>query len=84
VYFKPSQINAALASIIRFLDDNNHLKEGLANRLLKSSDSRNTLIHDAMWELGVITKDHIARVMKLRDEVSSDLEKIKRKIKRKK
>lgn len=84
VFYRAKDINAPFARIIEYLRDNNHLSMELAKRLQKSNDTRNTLLHNAMWELDVITNDHITRVKKLRDEVASDLEKIKRRIKRKK
>ena len=84
VVYTQNDINAPFARIIEYLRDNNHLSMELAKRLQKSNDTRNTLLHNAMWELDVITNDHITRVKKLRDEVASDLEKIKRRIKRKK
>ena len=83
VFYRESDINGSYARMVDYLKDNNHLSNELASRLKKSNDARNNLLHNAMWELNVVTKDHITRVRKLRNEVSSQLEKIKRAVKKK-
>jgi hypothetical protein len=83
VVYTEAEVNGSLARIINYLKENNHLTKELANSLQKSNLSRNNLLHNAMWELNVVSKDHITRVRKLRNEVSSQLEKIKRAVKKK-
>lgn len=83
VFYRESDINGSYARMVDYLKDNNHLSNELASRLKKSNDARNNLLHNAMWELNVVTEDHITRVRKLRNEVSSQLEKIKRAVKKK-
>jgi len=78
-----NDINAPFARIVDYLQKNNHLSKELAKRLYKSNDIRNTLLHDAMWEIDAIKEKNVSNVGDLRDEVSSVLEKLKRVIKRK-
>ena len=73
-----NDINAPYARIVDYLEKNNHLSKELAKRLYKSNDIRNTLLHDAMWEIEVFKESDVTNVGKLRDDVSSVLEKIKR------
>ena len=83
VVYTKNDINAPLARIVDYLQKNNHLSNELAKRLYKSNDNRNTLLHDAMWELDVFKETDVTKVGKLKDEVSSVLEKLKRAIKKK-
>jgi len=83
VFYKEADINGSFSRIVDYLKDNNHLTKELAKSLQKSNLSRNNLLHNAMWEINVVTKDHINRIRKLRGEVSSQLEKIKREVKKK-
>ena len=83
VYTTDDDVNSAYARIVKYLKLNNHISEELAKRLFKSNDQRNSLLHNAMWEIDVFKESDINNVRKLKDEISSILEKLKRKIKKK-
>ena len=78
VVYTQNDINAPFARIVDYLQKNNHLTKELAKQLYKANDNRNTLLHDAMWELDVFKEKDVTTIGKLRDEVSSVLEKLKR------
>lgn len=83
VVYTSNDINAPFARIVDYLEKNSHLSKELAKQLYKANNNRNTLLHDAMWELDVFKEKDVITVGKLRDEVSSVLEKLKRAIKKK-
>ena len=83
VELKTEDIKRSLGGIIGFLKKNGALTKELAKQLHKANDVRNTLLHDAMWEVDVIKEQNVLDVRDLRDEVSKVLEKIKRAIKKK-
>jgi len=82
VYIKESDINSSYGNIVEYLRLNKHISDELAKRLFKANSQRNSLLHNAMWEIDVFKDIDINKVSKLKDEVSSILEKLKRKIKK--
>lgn len=76
-------IKRSLAGIIGYLKKNGYLEKDFAKQLHKANGLRNTLLHDAMWQVDVITEQHVADVKELKNEVAKVVEKLKRAIKRK-
>jgi hypothetical protein len=76
-------INVSLARIVGYLKKNGYLIKELAKQLHKANDLRNTLLHDAMWQIDVIKEEHVIAIKALKNEVAKVVEQLKKKIKAK-
>jgi len=76
-------INVSLARIVGYLKKNGYVIKELAKQLHKANDLRNTLLHDAMWQIDVIKEEHVIAIKALKNEVAKVVEQLKKKIKAK-
>ena len=75
------EINAPLARIVGYLKKNSYLSKELAKQLQKANMFRNTLLHDAMWQVDVIKEQHVMDVKVLKNEIAKVVEQLKKKVK---
>jgi hypothetical protein len=76
-------IKRSLGGIIGYLKKNGYLEKEVAKQLHKANDLRNTLLHDAMWQVDVIKEQHVIDIKELKNEIAKVVEKLKKKIKAK-
>ena len=76
-------INVPLARIVGYLKKNSYLSKELAKQLQKANMLRNTLLHDAMWQVDVIKEQHVIGIKELKNEIAKVVEQLKKKVKAK-
>ena len=74
-------IKGSLAGIISRLTRDGYLPIELKGKLLRANMERNTLLHDAMWQIDIFKQDNVLVVKKLKNEVAKILENIKKTVK---
>jgi uncharacterized protein YutE (UPF0331/DUF86 family) len=78
---KVEDITRSVGGIIGYLAKNEYLTRELSKQLHKANATRNTLLHDAMWQIDIFKEDDVLVVKKLKNEVAKVLEKIKKSVK---
>jgi hypothetical protein len=79
--FDSDDIKRSLGGIIGYLTKSDYLPKELAKKLHKANEIRNTLLHNAMWQIDIFKQDDVMDIKKLKNEVAKILENIKKKIK---
>ena len=83
VELEVEDVKRSLGGIIGFLNKNKYLTNDFAKQLHKANYVRNTLLHDAMWQIDVFKEEDVLLVKDLKSKVSKILEKLKKTIKAK-
>ena len=83
VELEVDDVKRSLGGIIGFLNKNKYLTNDFAKQLHKANYVRNTLLHDAMWQIDVFKEEDVLLVKDLKSKVSKILEKLKKTIKAK-
>jgi uncharacterized protein YutE (UPF0331/DUF86 family) len=76
-------VKRSVGGIIGYLDKNGYLTKEIAKQLHKANNSRNSLLHDAMWQIDVFKEADVLKVKDLKNEVAKALERLKKSIKAK-
>lgn len=76
-------ITQSIARVIGFVYDKTPENSFLIQNLKNAAINRNKFMHEAMWRTDAITQIDVEHVMNLQGVVKNDLDKIKRKLKKK-
>jgi hypothetical protein len=77
-------ITQGIARVISFAYDKTPENSVLIQNLKNVAINRNKLLHEAMWRTDAITPTDVMHLMKLKDIVKNDVEKLKRLVRRNK
>lgn len=76
-------VKRSVGGIIGNLQKKGYLTKETSKQLHKANESRNSLLHDAMWQIDVFKKEDVLKVKDLKNDVAKALEKLKKSIKAK-
>lgn len=76
-------VKRSVGGIIGYLQKSDYLTKEIAKQLHKANHIRNTLLHDAMWQIDVFKEADVLKVKDLKNEVAKVLERLKKSIKAK-
>ena len=76
-------VKRSVGGIIGYLEKNGYLTKEIAKQLHKANESRNSLLHNAMWQIDVFKEADVLKIKDLKNDVAKALEKLKKSIKAK-
>ncbi len=76
-------VKRSVGGIIGYLQKKGYLTKEIAKQLHKANESRNSLLHNAMWQIDVFKEADVLKIKDLKNDVAKALEKLKKSIKAK-